>query len=387
MTGQLASTYPAWKKLEQLKKTKGENFSLRDAFKADPKRFEKFSREFKPSKTDASLLVDFSKNLIDDEILSALVSLAKEANVEQLRDDMLVGKEINTSEGRSVLHTALRDPTNEFNAQAEGVDEINGVLKHMKEFSDAVRSGEWRGYTGKPIESFVNIGIGGSDLGPVMVTEALKPYSKRDLAAHFVSNVDGTHIAEALRVCDPETTLFIVASKTFTTQETLTNANTARDWFLKTAGDKKHIAKHFVALSTNSKDVTAFGIDEANMFGFWNWVGGRYSLWSAIGLSICLAIGYENFEQLLAGAHEMDLHFAKTPLEDNIPALLGLIDMWHIDFYGCQTKMVIAYDEYLKTLSTYLQQADMESNGKTITKSGERVDYETGPVITGGAGT
>ncbi|UZJ51184.1 hypothetical protein CBS101457_000504 [Exobasidium rhododendri] len=386
MSHKLASSQPSWKKLEQLKKTKGEKFSLTDAFKSDPQRFAKYSREFKSSKTDASLLLDFSKNLIDDEILASLLSLAKEAQVEQQRNDMFAGKPINTSEGRSVLHIALRDIPGDFSPQAEGVDEVKGELKHMKEFSDSVRSGEWKGYTGKTIKSIVNIGIGGSDLGPVMVTEALKPYSKRDLKAHFVSNVDGTHIVEALHACDPETTVFIVASKTFTTQETLTNATTARDWFLKTAGDKKHVAKHFVALSTNVKDATAFGIDEANMFKFWDWVGGRYSLWSAIGLSICLVIGYENFEQLLLGAHEMDLHFLNTPLEDNIPALLALMGIWYTDFYGCQTHMLLPYDQYMHKFAEYFQQGDMESNGKTYTKNAERVNYETGPVITGGAG-
>lgn len=381
-SNKLASTLPSWKKLEELYRTKGTSINLTKEFKADPKRFDTYSREFKGTKTDASLLLDFSKNLIDAEIFGTLISLAKEAEVEQKRDDMFAGKEINTSEGRSVLHIALRDVHGEFKPSTEGVSEVTEVLQHMKEFSDAVRSGAWKGYTGKPIKTIVNIGIGGSDLGPAMVSEALKPYSKRDLTAHFVSNIDGTHISEALRASDPETTVFIVASKTFTTQETITNATTARDWFLKAAGDKSHVAKHFVALSTNVKAATEFGIAEANMFKFWDWVGGRYSLWSAIGLSICLVVGYENFEQLLLGAHDMDLHFKNTPLEQNIPAILALIGVWQTDFFGCQTHMLLPYDQYLARFADYFQQGDMESNGKSITKDGERVNYETGPVIT-----
>lgn len=341
MAHKLASSLSSWKALEQLQSTKSSSLNLKKEFQNDPQRFEKYSRSFKGTSTDASMLVDFSKNLIDADVLKALINLAKEANVEQQRDDMFAGRKINTSEDRSVLHIALRDVHSEFKPQAEGVDEVVPELKHMKEFSDSVRSGEWKGYTGKTIKSIVNIGIGGSDLGPAMVCQSLTPYSKRDLEAHFVSNIDGTHIAEALRRCDPETTLFIVASKTFTTQETITNATTARDWFLKTAGDKKHVAKHFVALSTNVEAATGFGIEKANMFKFWDWVGGRYSLWSAIGLSICLVIGYENFEQLLLGAHDMDLHYKNTPLEKNIPALMGLIGIWYTDFYHCQTHMLL----------------------------------------------
>lgn len=257
----------------------------------------------------------------------------------------------------------------------------------MKVFSDAVRSGEWKGYTGKTITSIVNIGIGGSDLGPVMVTEALKSYAKRDLKAHFVSNVDGSHIAEVLKECNPETTLFIIASKTFTTQETITNAETARSWFLEVAGDKAHVAKHFVALSTNTKAVTAFGIDEANMFQFWDWVGGRYSLWSAIGLSIALYIGYDHFEELLRGAHGMDKHFKETPLENNLPVLMAGVGIWYNDFYGAQTHALLPYDQYLHKFADYFQQGDMESNGKFITKDGHRVNYQTGPIIWGASGT
>lgn len=279
-----------------------------------------------------TLLVDLSKNLITQSVLDNLLELVREAKVEEARDKMFAGQHINTSEDRSVLHIALRN-FNDFNISEAGVDQVSGVLAHMKEFSEAVRNDQWKGYTGKSINAIVNIGIGGSDLGPVMVTEALKPYSKRDLKAHFVSNIDGTHIAEVLRECDPERTLFIIASKTFTTQETITNAETARAWFLKTAVDKAHVAKHFVALSTNTKDVTAFGIDKSNMFQFWDWVGGRYSLWSAIGLSIALVIGYDNFEQLLKGAHGMDKHFKETPLENNLPVLMAAIGIWYNDFY------------------------------------------------------
>ncbi|PWN37497.1 glucose-6-phosphate isomerase [Meira miltonrushii] len=383
----LASSLQAWKELEQLYASKGKQINLTKAFKDDPKRFETYSRSFNSSKTDASFLTDFSKNLIDDEIYKKLLSLAKEAKVEQQRDDMFAGKPINSSEGRSVLHIALRDLPQDFNPPVEGVDEVKGELEHMKQFSEQVRNGQWKGYTGKQIDTIVNIGIGGSDLGPVMVCEALKPYAKRDLTAHFVSNIDGTHMAEALRASNPETTLFIVASKTFTTQETITNATTARDWFLKSAGDKAHVAKHFVALSTNVKAATEFGIDKANMFKFWDWVGGRYSLWSAIGLSICLVIGYNNFEQLLLGAHEMDLHYKNTPLDKNIPVLLALFGIWYTDFHGCQAHMLLPYDQYMCRFADYFQQGDMESNGKTITKDGERVNYETGPIIAGQAGT
>ncbi|MCO5555665.1 hypothetical protein L7F22_009210 [Adiantum nelumboides] len=383
----LASSLQAWKQLEQLYASKGKQINLTKAFKDDPKRFETYSRTFNSSKTDASLLTDFSKNLVDDEIFQTLISLAKEAKVEQQRDDMYAGKPINTSEGRSVLHIALRDLDQKFKPQVEGVDEVKGELEHMKQFSEQVRNGEWKGYTGKSIDTIVNIGIGGSDLGPVMVCEALKPYAKRDLTAHFVSNIDGTHMAEALRTSNPETTLFIVASKTFTTQETITNATTARDWFLKSAVDKAHVAKHFVALSTNVKAATEFGIDKANMFKFWDWVGGRYSLWSAIGLSICLVIGYTNFEQLLLGAHEMDLHYKNTPLDKNIPVLLALFGIWYTDFHGCQAHMLLPYDQYMCRFADYFQQGDMESNGKFITKDGQRVNYETGPIIAGQAGT
>ncbi|KAF8808557.1 glucose-6-phosphate isomerase [Phlegmacium glaucopus] len=387
MSGTLATDYAAWKKLQTLYDAEHAKIVLRDLFAKDPERFKTFSREYTSSTgPEVTLLVDLSKNLITQSILDNLLALVREAKVEQARDKMFAGEHINTSEDRAVLHVALRN-FNDFNISEAGVDQVSGVLAHMKEFSESVRNGVWKGYTGKTINTIVNIGIGGSDLGPVMVTEALKPYSKRDLKAHFVSNIDGTHIAETLRECDPERTLFIIASKTFTTQETITNAETARSWFLKTAVDKAHVAKHFVALSTNTKAVTAFGIDESNMFQFWDWVGGRYSLWSAIGLSIALVIGYDNFEQLLKGAHGMDKHFKETPLEKNLPVLMAAVGIWYNDFYRAQTLALLPYDQYLHKFADYFQQGDMESNGKSITKSGDRVDYETGPIIWGAAGT
>jgi len=388
MSGRLASSYTAWKKLQQTYDEQHDNLVLKDLFAQDPERFERFSREWASSSNpDTTLLLDFSKNLITQPILDDLLGLVREAGVEEWRDKMFAGEHINNSEGRAVLHVALRNIADEFAISEPGVDEVGGVLAHMKEFSEAVRSGAWKGYTGKAINTIVNIGIGGSDLGPVMVTEALKPYAKRDLAAHFVSNVDGTHIAEVLRACDPETTLFIIASKTFTTQETLTNAESARAWFLEAAGDKAHVAKHFVALSTNTKAVTAFGIAAENMFQFWDWVGGRYSLWSAIGLSIALVIGFDNFEALLKGAHAMDKHFKEAPLADNLPVLLAVLGIWYNDFYGAQTHALLPYDQYLHKFADYFQQGDMESNGKSVTKDGHRVDYQTGPIIWGASGT
>lgn len=382
-----ATTLPSWNTLEQLART---NIVLKDAFAKDPKRFETYSRTFKGDRLkDISLLLDFSKNLIDQNVWASLLSLASEAGVEQQRDAMFAGKRINESEDRSVLHIALRDLDDDFPEKdnVDGVNEIVPELKHIKEFTDAVRSGVHKGYTKKPIRSIVNIGIGGSDLGPVMVTEALKPYAKRDLDAHFVSNIDGTHIAETLRLCDPETTLFIVASKTFTTQETIANATTARDWFLESAKDKAHVSKHFVALSTNVQAATEFGIAKENMFKFWDWVGGRYSLWSAIGLSIALVIGYENFEELLRGANEMDRHYKTAPLDRNLPAILGLIGIWYNNFHNAASVALLPYDQYLHKFADYFQQGDMESNGKCVTKSSERVDYHTGPIIWGQAGT
>ena len=370
--------YTAWQKLQRTYDAEHTRLILSDLFAQDPNRFSTFSKEYVDS-TDptTTFLLDYSKNLITQPILDTLLSLAREAQVETYRDKMFAGEHINTSEDRAVLHVALRN-FDDFKIQEGGVDEVAGVLAHIKEFSEAIRSGEWKGYTGKTINTIVNIGIGGSDLGPVMVTEALKSYAKRDLTAHFVSNIDGTHLAETVRVCDPERTLFIIASKTFTTQETITNAESARDWFLSFAKDKAHVAKHFVALSTNTKAVQAFGIDTANMFQFWDWVGGRYSLWSAIGLSIALYIGYDNFEALLKGAHGMDKHFKETPLESNLPVLLAVIGVWYNDFYGAQTHALLPYDQYLHKFADYFQQGDMESNGKFVTKGGQRVDYQTG---------
>lgn len=382
MTGELATSYAAWKKLEQLKSRR---INLREAFATDPERFARFSREF--TSGDVSILLDYSKNLIDDEIWAALLELAAEAEVEGQRDALFRGEHVNVTEDRAVLHVALRDLDGSLKLNEPGVAEVVPELEHMRQFSDAVRSGAWTGYTGKPIRTVVNIGIGGSDLGPVMVYEALKHYSKRDLNMQFVSNIDGTHIAETLRVSDPETTLFIIASKTFTTQETITNAVTARDWFLRTAGDKAHVAKHFVALSTNTEAVTDFGISTDNMFRFWDWVGGRYSLWSAIGLSIAIAVGFNHFRELLEGAHAMDVHFKETPLKDNLPVILGLLGIWYNNFHNAQTHAILPYDQYLHKFADYFQQGDMESNGKFVTKKGERVNYETGPVIWGQAGT
>jgi glucose-6-phosphate isomerase len=388
MSGKLASEYESWKKLQQIYDSEHSNLILKDLFSQDPTRFSKFSKEYvSPDDPAVTFLLDYSKNLITQPILDTLLSLVREADVENVRDKMFAGEHINTSEDRAVLHMALRNIGDDFKIQENGVDEVSGVLAHIKEFSEAVRSGEWKGYTGKTINAIVNIGIGGSDLGPVMVTEALKQYSKRDLTAYFVSNIDGTHIAETIRECDPERTLFIIASKTFTTQETITNAESAREWFLASAKDKAHVAKHFVALSTNTKAVTEFGISKENMFQFWDWVGGRYSLWSAIGLSIALCVGYDNFEKLLKGAHGMDKHFKETPLENNLPVILAVIGIWYNDFYGSQTHALLPYDQYLHKFADYFQQGDMESNGKSITKRGQRVNYETGPIIWGAAGT
>jgi glucose-6-phosphate isomerase len=388
MPGTLASQYPAWKELQSIYESERSKLVLKELFAQDPSRFDKFSRTYTDSENPTTtILLDFSKNLITEPILGTLFSLVREAEVEKARDEMFSGVHINTSEDRAVLHVALRDIAKSFKIQEAGVDEVADVLKHIKEFSNAIRSGEWKGYTGKRIDTIVNIGIGGSDLGPVMVTEALKYYSQRDLTVHFVSNVDGTHLAETVKVSNPETTLFIIASKTFTTQETISNAISAREWFLSTAKDKAHVAKHFVALSTNTKDVTEFGIAQENMFKFWDWVGGRYSLWSAIGLSIAIYIGYDNFEELLKGAHGADLHFKETPLEKNLPVILAVLGIWYNDFYGAQTHALLPYDQYLHKFADYFQQGDMESNGKFITKDGHRVDYQTGPIIWGAAGT
>ncbi|KAI6790248.1 Glucose-6-phosphate [Hortaea werneckii] len=380
-----ANELPAWKSLMDHHDKLGRGMVLKAEFEKDPERFQKFSRTFKNDAEGSEILFDFSKNFLTEDTLPMLVKLAKEANVEQLRDDMFKGEKINFTEDRAVYHVALRNTKNDP-MQVDGksvVEEVNSVLDHMKEFSEQVRSGEWKGYSGKPIDTIVNIGIGGSDLGPVMVSEALKPYGKEGMKLHFVSNIDGTHIAEALKDSNPETTLFLIASKTFTTAETTTNANTAKKWFLEKAPDEKAIAKHFVALSTNEKEVEKFGIDTKNMFGFADWVGGRYSVWSAIGLSVCLYIGYENFHQFLAGANAMDRHFRETPLEQNIPVLGGLLSVWYSDFFGAQTHLVAPFDQYMHRFPAYLQQLSMESNGKAITRSGDYVKYTTGPILFG----
>jgi glucose-6-phosphate isomerase len=376
------TSLPAWQNLEKhYAATK--SVAMRDLFVQDPDRFKKFSLEFE------GLLFDFSKNRITGETLSLLRTLALDRDVPGWAKKMFTGEKINITENRAVLHIALRNRSNRsiFVDGKDVMPDVNAVLAHMETFSKAVRSGEWKGYTGKAITDFVNIGIGGSDLGPVMVTEALKPYAQKGLNAHFVSNVDGTHIAETLKKLSLETTLFIVASKTFTTQETLTNAHSARKWFLDTAKDEAAVAKHFVALSTNEKEVTKFGIDPANMFGFWDWVGGRYSLWSAIGLPIALSIGYENFVALLEGAHAMDEHFLNAPPEKNIPMTLGLLGVWYNNFFGARTVAILPYDQYMHRFPAYFQQGDMESNGKGVTRDSEGVSTVTGPVIWGEPGT
>src|SRR6516165_9248954 len=372
----------AWQSLQQHYEEM-KSVHMRDLFKQDPQRFDKFSLRWN------DILLDFSKNRITDKTLSLLHDLARESDLKGWTEKMFTGQKINTTEDRAVLHVALRNRSNKPSL-VDGRDvmpEVNAVLAHMREFTEAVRSGAWKGYTGKPITDVVNIGIGGSDLGPVMATEALKPYGKPGLRVHFVSNVDGTHSVETLKKCAPESTVFIVASKTFTTQETLTNAHSAKDWFLKTAKDPKHVAKHFVALSTNEAEVTKFGIDKENMFAFWDWVGGRYSLWSAIGLSIAVYIGMDNYEEMLAGGHAMDEHFRTAPVEKNLPATLGLVGIWYNTFFGAQTVAILPYDQYLHRFSAYFQQGDMESNGKSVTRDGEPCTWQTGPIIWGEPGT
>ncbi len=372
----------AWKSLEHHHQEIAP-VHMRELFASDPQRFDKFSIRWN------DFLVDYSKNRINDKTMSLLLELAREARVKEWTEKMFTGEKINSTEKRSVLHTALRNRSNRpiLVDGADVMPAVNNVLQHMREFTEIIRSGEWTGYTGLPITDIVNIGIGGSDLGPVMVTEALKPYGHDRLSVHFVSNVDGTHIAETVRKLDPATTLFIIASKTFTTQETLINAQSAKKWFLDRAKDPSAVAKHFVAVSTNAKDVAAFGIDTKNMFEFWDWVGGRYSLWSAIGLSIALFIGMDHFEELLAGANEMDVHFRTAPAEENIPIILGLLGIWYNNFFGAESHAIIPYDQYLHRFAAYLQQGDMESNGKSVTRGGSVIDYSTGPVIWGEPGT
>ncbi|HED4421229.1 TPA: glucose-6-phosphate isomerase [Pasteurella multocida] len=377
------TTTNAWKALQQHHKTQSA-VTIQQLFAQEKDRFTDYSLSF-----NNEVLVDFSKNNVTKETLGLLRQLAQECALSEAVEAMFSGAKINKTEDRAVLHTALRNRSNSP-VLVDGKDvmpEVNAVLAKMKDFCHRVISGEWKGYTGKAITDVVNIGIGGSDLGPYMVTEALRPY-KNHLNLHFVSNVDGTHIAETLKKVNPETTLFLVASKTFTTQETMTNAHSARNWFLTTAKDESHVAKHFAALSTNSKAVAEFGIDTNNMFEFWDWVGGRYSLWSAIGLSIALSIGFEHFEALLAGAHEMDKHFRTAPIEQNIPTTLALIGLWNTNFLGAQTEVILPYDQYLHRFAAYFQQGNMESNGKYVDRNGEVIDnYQTGPIIWGEPGT
>ena len=373
----------AWKQLQEHHEKEMKTVHMKDLFKQDPDRFKKFSFQ-----TD-NILIDFSKNLVTPATLELLLKLAEECKLTEAITAMFEGDSINETENRQVLHIALRNLSAKP-VMANGTDvmpEVRKVLEHMKKFCSSVHTGEWRGYTGKKIRYIVNIGIGGSDLGPLMVTEALKPYWTEGIQPYFVSNVDRTHIAETLKKVDPEETLFLIASKTFTTQETMTNAHTAREWFLSAAKDDTQVAKHFVALSTNEKEVTKFGIDPANMFAFWDWVGGRYSLWSAIGLSIALTIGYENFEQLLSGAHHTDEYFQSTPFEKNIPVLMALISLWYINFYGAQSEAILPYDQYMHRFAAYFQQGNMESNGKSVDRNGNRVTYSTGPIIWGEPGT
>ncbi len=355
---------------------------LRDLFAADPERAGRFSLQV------GDLLLDYSKNRITDETLDLLLRLTAEADVAGWRERMFSGEKINNTENRAVLHVALRNRSNRP-VRVDGEDvmpQVNAVIEMMGAFAERVRSGEWRGYRGARISDIVNIGIGGSDLGPKMVVEALKPYRHPQLKMHFMSNIDGAHVSETLEGLNPETTLFIVASKTFTTQETMTNAHHAREWFLAQARSEAHIARHFVAVSTNRDAVTAFGIDPANMFEFWDWVGGRYSLWSAIGLSIVLAVGAERFAELLAGAHQMDEHFRQAPPGRNMPVILALLGVWYSNFFGAESQAILPYDHYLRSLPAYLQQADMESNGKSVDRSGKQVDYATGPILWGATG-
>ena len=359
-----------------------ENIPMRTLFSENDSRFTDFSIQTE------EILLDYSKNRIDKTTKALLMELARECQLEQAIEAMFSGEKINETENRAVLHTALRNPEVE-GLKVDGHDilpDIHSVLKQMETFSAKVISGEWKGGTGKAIQHIVNIGIGGSDLGPVMITEALKAYSNH-IQLHFVSNVDGTHIAETFKKIDPETTLFMVASKTFTTQETMTNAFSAREWFLQNGGTKENVAKHFVAISTNEKGVREFGIDPQNMFGFWDWVGGRYSLWSAIGLSIACSVGFDNFRQLLNGAHSMDRHFRESEFEENMPVILAVLGIWYNNFFGAESQAILPYDQYMHRFAAYFQQGDMESNGKSCTRNGDAVDYQTGPIIWGEPGT
>lgn len=373
---------PAWQKLTAHCQTM-HDAHMRELFARDPHRFDSFSVQFD------DILFDYSKNIITQETVSLLTGLAAECGLVEARDAFFNGEKINQTEDRAVLHTALRNRSGKP-VYVDGVDvmpDVLRVLERIKQFSGKVLSGEWTGFTGKKITDIVNIGIGGSDLGPVMVTEALKKYRQPDISVHFVSNVDGTHITETLADLDPETVLFIIASKTFTTQETMTNAHTARDWFVAECGDPGHVKKHFAAVSTNVQKVSEFGIDTDNMFGFWDWVGGRYSLWSAIGLPIACSIGYDNFEALLSGAHAMDTHFRDAPFAENIPVLMALLGIWYNNFFGAESHAILPYDQYMHRFAAYFQQGDMESNGKFVDRSGKPVRWQTGPIIWGEPGT
>ena len=372
----------SWKLLQE-NYEEMKNIHLKELFKEEEDRFKKYSLSVQ------DIIWDYSKNIISDKTIQLLLQLANECKLQPAIDAMFAGEKINETENRAVLHTALRNFSNKP-VLLDGKDvmpEIQSVLNQMKNFCRKIHDGEWKGYSNKKIKYIVNIGIGGSDLGPVMVTEALKPYWIAGIQSWFVSNIDGSHIAEVLKKITPEETLFLIASKTFTTQETMTNAFTAREWFLKEALDEKFVAKHFVALSTNTEEVKKFGIVEENMFVFWDWVGGRYSLWSAIGLSIALTIGYDNFENLLKGAHEIDKHFKEKSFDKNIPVLMGLISIWYLNFFGAKTEAILPYDQYLHRFAAYLQQGNMESNGKFVDRNGEKVTYSTGPVIWGEPGT
>ena len=373
----------AWQQLQEHYNTEIKGVHMRSLLAADPQRFSRYSL------TLDDILFDYSKNIVSDKTLGLLRQLAEESKVKEAIEAMFTGEKINQTEDRSVLHTALRNlsGTPVYSDGKDVMPDVFRVLAQMKAFCERVHSGEWKGYSGKKIKYIVNIGIGGSDLGPVMVTEALKPYWVAGIQAHFISNVDGTQIVETLKKVNPEETLFLIASKTFTTQETMTNAHTARDWFLRSANDESQVAKHFVALSTNEKEVVKFGIDKANMFEFWDWVGGRYSLWSAIGLSIALTVGYEHFESLLKGAHQTDLHFRNTGFEKNIPVTMALIGLWYTNFFGTQTEAILPYDQYMHRFAAYFQQGNMESNGKSIDRNGNPVGWSTGPVVWGEPGT
>ena len=379
---QKLSELPQWNKLydEQKKLT---HLHMRELFAVDPKRFSRFSLEA------CGMLFDYSKNIINEEVMRQLYSLARSCNLSKSIESMFQGEEINRSEKRSVLHTALRNrgPSAVYVHGEDVMPDVLAVLHKMRLFTDRVRSGDWQGHSGKTITDVVNIGIGGSDLGPYMATQALQAYQQKNLRLHFVSNVDGTHIAETLQKVDPESTLFVVVSKTFTTQETIANARSARSWFLQHGAAESAIAKHFVAVSTNARQVAEFGIDTSNMFEFWNWVGGRFSLWSAVGLSLALAVGMDRFEEMLEGGYEMDQHFRQTPFEQNMPVTLALLGIWYRNFFACSSHVVAPYDQYLHRLPAYLQQLEMESNGKSVSAKGRRIDYATCPVIWGEPGT